>query len=129
MEWRSEYDVVIEIDPKLNARIDVPLLSFNKWGIYYHFFVQVEEDVVKIIPRHYLNLIKANRVNFKMIFCHRFLFGIPHDTIESMYGLPALEDSGVLQENEAKDIVGRIPIIGLFSQSNTVDRIIIQVNF
>lgn len=51
MEWRSEYGVVIEFNPNLEARIDVPLLSFNKWGIYNHFFVEVEGDTVKIIPR------------------------------------------------------------------------------
>ncbi len=52
MEWRSEYGVVIEFKPNLEARIDVPLLSFNKWGIYNHFFVEVEGNTVKIIPRY-----------------------------------------------------------------------------
>ncbi len=52
MEWRSEYGVIIEFNPNLEARIDVPLFSFNKWGIYNHFFVEVEGDIVKIIPRY-----------------------------------------------------------------------------
>ncbi len=63
----------------------------------------------------------------KIYFCDRFLFGIPHNTIESMYGVPPVGEPDALNAEDAKDIVGRIPIIGLFSQSNTVDRIIIQV--
>lgn len=107
MEWRSGYQIVIDVTPELGARIDVPILSFNKWGIYNHFIVSVENNVVKIVPR--------------------FLFGIPYNTIEDMYGVPPAGEPDPLELVGTEDIVGRIPIIGLFSASNTVDRVIIQI--
>jgi hypothetical protein len=48
MEWRSQYKVVVEVTPELTARIEVPLLSFNHWGIYDHFFVTVENKVIGV---------------------------------------------------------------------------------
>lgn len=59
----------------------------------------------------------------------RFLFGIPYNTIESLYSVPPEGDPDPFADAETDDIVGRIPIVGLFSMSNTVDRIIIQVYF
>ena len=108
MEWRSEYHVIIEVTPELTAHIEVPRLSFNQWGIYDHFFVTIENNVVKIVPR--------------------FLFGIPLKTVEAMYGPPAPGQPDLLGPNLTDDIVGRLPIIGLFSASNAYDRVIIQVN-
>jgi len=51
MEWRSDYTIVIELHPELKARIDVPLTSLSGWGIYNHFFVEVEDNSVLIVPR------------------------------------------------------------------------------
>ena len=96
MEWRSEYRIVVEVTPEVTARIEVPLLSFNHWGIYDHFIVSVENGVVKIVPR--------------------FLFGIPLKTVEAMYGPPAPGHPDPLGPNLTEDIVGRLPIIGLFSR-------------
>lgn len=107
MEWRSEYRVVIEVTPEVTARIEVPMLSFNHWGIYDHFIVSVEDGTVKIVPR--------------------FLFGIPLKTVEAMYGPPEPGHPDRLGPNLTEDIVGRLPIIGLFSSSNAYDRVIIQI--
>ena len=96
MEWRENYHIVVEANPTLNAYIDVPIMSFNTWGIDDHFYVVVDNGVVKVIPR--------------------FLFGIPLKTVESMYGAPAAGHPDPLGPNMTEDIVGRIPIIGLFSR-------------
>jgi hypothetical protein len=46
----------------------------------------------------------------------RFLFGIPLETVEAMYGPPAPGSPDPLGQNLTADIVGRLPIIGLFSR-------------
>jgi hypothetical protein len=46
----------------------------------------------------------------------RFLFGIPLETVEAMYGPPAPGSPDPLGQNLTDDIVGRLPIIGLFSR-------------
>ena len=107
MEWRSEYRILVEISPELSAKIEVPILAFIKWGIYDHFYVTVEKGIVKIIPR--------------------FLFGIPFKTVESLYGAPERGHPDPLGPNLTDDIVGRLPIIGIFSSSNAYDRVIIQI--
>ena len=100
MEWRENYHVVIEVSPTVTARLEVPLQSLNSRGIYNHFFVEVERGVVKIVPR--------------------FLFGIPLNTVESIYGAPAAGQPDPLGQNLTDDIVGRIPIIGLFSRCQSL---------
>jgi hypothetical protein len=107
MEWRSEYRIVVQTSPELSATIEVPILAFNTWGIYDHFYVEVENGIVKIIPR--------------------FLFGIPLKTVESLYGAPEPGQPDPLGPNLTEDIVGRLPIVGLFSSSNAYDRVIIQI--
>ena len=46
----------------------------------------------------------------------RFLFGLPTETIESIYG----------DSKGEEDIVSRLPIVGVFTSSPNYDRIIIQ---
>jgi len=105
MEWRPEYKIHVsqyqENQNKLSASIEVPseypLLGFSNWGIYKHFETHVVSDkTIRIVPR--------------------FLFGLSHEAIESIYG----DKSG------QEDIVSRLPIVGVFTNSPNYDRIIIQ---
>jgi hypothetical protein len=56
------------------------------------------------------------RVYRQTDFLRRFLFGIPLKTVEAMYGPPAPGHPDPLGQNLTDDIVGRLPIIGLFSR-------------
>ena len=65
-------------------------------GIYNHFETIVSDKTIRIVPR--------------------FLFGLPTETIESIYG----------DSKGEEDIVSRLPIVGVFTSSPNYDRIIIQ---
>ena len=94
MEWRPEYEILISrSDNKLDAKITAPAFSFHQWGIYNHFVTEVVDDTVRIMPR--------------------FLFGIPFNTVVSMY-------------NGGNEFLSKLPIIGVFNQSTRLDRVIIQ---
>lgn len=102
MEWRSEYSIQVENDgdqpssTELTVSIEAPTLSCRHWGIYNHFDTIVMGRTVQIVPR--------------------FLFGLPIDIIETLYG----------DKNHEEDIVSRLPIVGVFTESPRYDRIIIQ---
>ncbi len=114
MEWRSEYQIKLEQaedSKEVSVKIDAPSSSWHRWGIYNHFDTIVSGRTVRIVPR--------------------FLFGLPVEVIESIYGGHDLTRLGksyseITEADLEKDIVAKLPIVGLFSESPTYDRIIIQ---
>lgn len=98
MEWRPEYTITVSRESKskesspISVSVSAPASSASSYGIYNHFVVSTDEggQKVKIVPR--------------------FLFGLPYDTVDEMYG---------------KD-VDQFPIVGVFTESPRFDRIIIQ---
>jgi len=130
MEWRPEYEIHIRksdddsspASPKKSTEstsspilvhTEAPFLSFRHFGIYDHFRTNIKSSsngndkmdgqketspyTVQIIPR--------------------FLFGIPYEKIQQLYGTN--------QEDGSIDL-SRLPIVGLFSDTPTYDRFIIQ---
>ena len=112
MEWRSEYEIEVGLQnrqqpkklsnseanfqEKLSVAINAPPWSWSTWGIYNHFETIVSGNTIRIVPR--------------------FLFGLPVDTIEALYG-----------DTEGKEhTVSRLPIVGVFTNSPNYDRVIIQ---
>ena len=100
MEWRSEYEIQVEPSgdkaSDLSVSLHAPSWSWSKWGIYNHLELIVTGKTIRIVPR--------------------FLFGLPVDTIETLYRDP--------EEEEAT--VSRLPIVGVFTNHPNYDRIIIQ---
>ncbi len=118
MEWRSEYTILVEEiqgSKQVSVKIDAPSSSWHKWGIYNHFDTIVTGRTIRIVPR--------------------FLFGLPIETIESIYGGKDITrmtlDTSTAPEDiptvgDERDIVANLPIVGVFSDSPNYDRIIIQ---
>ena len=102
MEWRPEYTITVsrmkstpsEKSSKqlISVSQSAPASSASSYGIYNHFTASAAdgETKVKIVPR--------------------FLFGLPYDTVDEMYGTD----------------VDDFPIVGVFTESPRFDRIIIQ---
>ena len=106
MEWRPEYTITVSRSkskkkessspsspdgPRISVIQSAPASSASSYGIYNHFVATAEkESTVKIVPR--------------------FLFGLPYDTVDEMYGTD----------------VDQFPIVGVFTESPRFDRIIIQ---
>ena len=107
MEWRSEYEIQVETSQNkknlLSVEISSPAWSWSKWGIYNHFETIVTGRTIRIVPR--------------------FLFGLPIDTIETIYG--DKEDEQI-EGGGGTTTVDRLPIVGVFSESPNYDRVIIQ---
>jgi len=98
MEWRSEYQIKVgqSESQDLFVKVEAPSWSWSNWGIYNHFETHVTGRTIRIVPK--------------------FLFGLPIDTIESLY-----------EDKERKEhTVSRLPIVGIFTESPNYDRIIIQ---
>jgi len=98
MEWRSEYQIKVgqSESQDLFVKVEAPSWSWSNWGIYNHFETHVTGRTIRIVPK--------------------FLFGLPIDTIESLY-----------EDKEQKEhTVSRLPIVGIFTESPNYDRIIIQ---
>lgn len=96
MEYRPEYVIHVKESSKkaLTVERTAPAGSGADWGIYNHFIAQVSSEggkVIQVVPR--------------------FLFGMPFETIETLYG---------------KD-VSKFPIVGVFTNSPRSDRFIIQI--
>ena len=92
MEWRSDYSIQVENNPgsgSLSVQQTAPPVSST--GIYNHFTATADgANVVKVVPR--------------------FLFGLPVDVIENLYGHDVAE----------------YPIVGVFTNTPGFDRVIIQ---
>ena len=91
MEWRGEYHLHLTRQPSGALALKPQAPWAATYGIYNHFVASVEEDRVKVLPR--------------------FLFGLPFESLERMYGA---EMEGY-------------PIVGVFTQETRYDRIIIQL--
>ncbi|TRY78562.1 hypothetical protein TCAL_06146 [Tigriopus californicus] len=96
MEYRPDYVIHVQQSSKeaLAVERSAPTGSGADWGIYNHFIAQVSSKsgkVVQVVPR--------------------FLFGMPFDTIETLYGTD----------------VSKFPIVGVFTNSTRSDRFIIQI--
>jgi hypothetical protein len=96
MEWRSDYTIHVTRPSSSSSNLDVrrqaPAGCASEFGIYNHFVATAddEDSVVKVIPR--------------------FLFGLPLDVVEELYGTD----------------VSKFPIVGIFTSSPRFDRVIIQ---
>ena len=99
MEWRPEYEIRVaqlKEQNKLSVMVEIPTSIWSYWpGIYHHFETIVSDKTIRIVPR--------------------FLFGLPTETIEHIYG----------DKTGKEDIVSRLPIVGVFTNSPNYDRIII----
>ena len=99
MEWRPEYQIQVgqsESSPDLFIKVEAPSWTWSNWGIYSHFETIVTGRTIRIVPK--------------------FLFGLPVDTIEALYG----------DQERKEHTVSRLPIVGIFTESPNYDRIIIQ---
>ena len=121
MEWRPEYEIIVSAasdSDSVEAQIQAPLFSFQKWGIYNHLVTELvnsNDDVtevhttVRIVPR--------------------FLFGIPIKTVSHMYSggsginkvpMTSSVDDDVTSLSSSLDLLSKLPIIGVFSQESHI---------
>ena len=91
--------------------------SFRHFGIYDHFRTNIKSSGKgnKEITHQDENT-KSQTLHTIQIL-PRFLFGIPYETIQSMYGM---------NNKDGSIDLSKLPIIGIFSNSPSYDRFIIQ---
>ena len=77
MEWRPEYEIHVAKTSSsgLTSKRVEPASALGSWGIYNHFYTEVTDGKVRVIPR--------------------FLFGVKPEIAESMYG-PNVADFPVI---------------------------------
>jgi len=130
MEWRPEYEIHIHKNDDLSntsptessdsfnpisVHTEAPLMSFRHFGIYDHFRTSIKSASSgndKIDDQK-----ETRRIPYTVQIIPRFLFGIPYEKIQQLYGTN--------KEDGSIDL-SRLPIVGLFSDTPTYDRFIIQ---
>ena len=88
--------------------------SLRHFGIYNHFktnIISTEKNNKEIDDS------LKTRTEYTVQILPRFLFGIPFEKIQALYGLNG--DDGSID-------LSKLPIVGLFSDTPTYDRLIIQ---
>ena len=103
MEWRSDYHIHVtrnKDNQKLEVNTTAPWSAFAQYGIYNHFNATIAK--VKGEDNKDLQVVRI---------VPRYLFGITFDLMEELYGTD----------------VSKFPIVGVFTQSTTYDRVIIQI--
>ena len=93
------------------------LYSFRHFGIYDHFRTNIKSSASQnkdVIGQEEERKIRSP---YTVQIIPRFLFGIPYEKIQSLYGTN--------KEDGSIDL-SRLPIVGLFSDTPTYDRFIIQ---
>ena len=89
--------------------------SFRHFGIYDHFRTNIkslEKDNAEVTNQDENS---KTRTLYTIQIIPRFLFGIPYETIQAMYGM---KDGSI--------DLSKLPIVGIFSDSPSYDRFIIQ---
>jgi len=130
MEWRPEYEIHIQKNDASSAsstkqssdsaspisvHTEAPLLSFRHFGIYDHFRTSIKSSSSgndKIDDQK-----ETSRIPYTVQIIPRFLFGIPYEKIQQLYGT---------NKGDGSIDLSRLPIVGLFSDTPTYDRFIIQ---
>jgi len=130
MEWRPEYEIHIQKNDvssasstkqssdstsPISVHTEAPLLSFRHFGIYDHFRTSIKSSSSgndKIDDQK-----EPSRIPYTVQIIPRFLFGIPYEKIQQLYGT---------NKGDGSIDLSRLPIVGLFSDTPTYDRFIIQ---
>ena len=89
--------------------------SFRHFGIYDHFRTSIKSSSSgndKIDDQK-----ETSRIPYTVQIIPRFLFGIPYEKIQQLYGT---------NKGDGSIDLSRLPIVGLFSDTPTYDRFIIQ---
>ena len=105
---------VYHIDKKYGYILFI-FYSFRHFGIYDHFRTNVKSYAEKTGPSDTKARSHAPYTTIQII--PRFLFGIPYEKIQKLYGT---------NDEEGSIDLSRLPIVGLFSDTPTYDRFIIQ---
>ena len=105
---------VYHIDKKYGYILFI-FYSFRHYGIYDHFRTNVKSYAEKTGPSDTKARSHAPYTTIQII--PRFLFGIPYEKIQKLYGT---------NDEEGSIDLSRLPIVGLFSDTPTYDRFIIQ---
>ena len=93
------------------------VFSLRHFGIYDHFRTNVKSSGSGNEEGMHQEDVKRPRTPYTVQIIPRFLFGIPYEKIKLLYG--SNEDDGSID-------LSKLPIVGLFSDTPTYDRFIIQ---
>ena len=91
--------------------------SLRHFGIYDHFRTNVKNSGSGSEEGIHQEDIKTARMPYTVQIIPRFLFGIPYEKIQLLYGSNT-EDGSI--------DLSKLPIVGLFADTPTYDRFIIQ---
>ena len=89
--------------------------SFHRFGIYDHFRTNIKSSKKDNKPTTNQEEDTKKPALYTIQIIPRFLFGIPYETIQAMYGM---KDGSI--------DLSKLPIVGIFSDSPSYDRFIIQ---
>ena len=109
MSKKEVSSFLLEID------MQIFFYSFRHFGIYDHFRTSIKSSSSgndKIDDQK-----ESSRIPYTVQIIPRFLFGIPYEKIQQLYGT---------NKGDGSIDLSRLPIVGLFSDTPTYDRFIIQ---
>lgn len=91
--------------------------SFRHFGIYDHFRTNIKSSEKGNREITHRDENTKTRPLYTIQILPRFLFGIPYETIQAMYGM---------NNKDGSIDLSKLPIVGIFSDSPSYDRFIIQ---